>query len=167
MALANHYKGNLQVIHMASILISQRDSASVTRIYLYCTGTQLIEHVALQALHYWYYTGTLPCRLCNSFEDRIPVDEIYGCPIFKRVALTRLQDRASIILVPLMIAIVIYSITGPRRFTGLSPGPSSSSSGPGQWSPTILYQGRRPWRRKPPIGRFYWGNQWSVSGQGS
>ena len=26
--------------------------------------------------------------LCNSFEDRSPVDEIYGCPIFKWVAVT-------------------------------------------------------------------------------
>ena len=37
--------------------------------------------------------------LCNSFEDEAPVDEtpvdeIYGCPIFKWVAETWLKDRA-------------------------------------------------------------------------
>ena len=33
----------------------------------------------------WCYSGalSLKSRHCNSFEDRAPVDEIYGCPIFK------------------------------------------------------------------------------------
>ena len=30
---------------------------------------------------------------CNSFEDWAPVDEIYGCPIFKWVAVAWLQDK--------------------------------------------------------------------------
>ena len=39
----------------------------------------------------WYPT----CKWshCNSFEDRAPVDEIYGCPIFEWVAGTWLKDR--------------------------------------------------------------------------
>ena len=32
--------------------------------------------------------------LCSSFEDLAPVDEIYGCPIFKCAAVTWLKDRA-------------------------------------------------------------------------
>ena len=34
-------------------------------------------------------------RLCNSFEDWAPVDFIYGCPIFKWVAVTWLGHRDS------------------------------------------------------------------------
>ena len=33
---------------------------------------------------------------CNSFDDRAPVDEIYGCPIFKWVEVTWLNDRVSV-----------------------------------------------------------------------
>ena len=48
------------------------------------------------ASHYWdYYPGALSFESshCNSFEDRAPVDFIYGCPIFKWVAETWLHDR--------------------------------------------------------------------------
>ena len=44
---------------------------------------------------YYEYTGT-PSSLsshCNSFEDRVPVDEIYVHPIFKWVAVTWLSDK--------------------------------------------------------------------------
>ena len=30
--------------------------------------------------------------LCNSFEDRVPVDETYGCPIFKWATVTWLNS---------------------------------------------------------------------------
>ena len=44
--------------------------------------------------HYWdYYPCALYLGHCNSFEDRAPEDEIYGCPIFKWVAVTWLHDR--------------------------------------------------------------------------
>ena len=33
---------------------------------------------------------------CNSFEDQAPVDEIYGCPIFKRVAESWLHGRVPV-----------------------------------------------------------------------
>ena len=32
----------------------------------------------------------------NSFEDRAPVDSIYGCPIFKWISLTWWRDRVSL-----------------------------------------------------------------------
>ena len=39
------------------------------------------------------HLGTLLFSLshCNSYEDRVPVDEIYGCPIFRWVAVTWLK----------------------------------------------------------------------------
>ena len=40
---------------------------------------------------------------CNSFEDRAPVDFIYGCPIFKRVAVTWLPRDDPTIVVPVMV----------------------------------------------------------------
>ena len=33
-------------------------------------------------------------KLCNSFEDGTPVDEIYMCPVFKWVDVTSRQDMA-------------------------------------------------------------------------
>ena len=42
-------------------------------------------------------TTPLPCvvtSLCNSFDNREPVDEIYGCSIYKRVTVTSLKDMA-------------------------------------------------------------------------
>ena len=38
---------------------------------------------------------------CISCEDRVPVDFIYGCPIFKWVAVTWLKGRSTRIIVPL------------------------------------------------------------------
>ena len=47
--------------------------------------------------HFWdYYPKVLSLSqvtACNSFEDRAPVDFIYGCPIFKWVAETWPHDR--------------------------------------------------------------------------
>ena len=40
----------------------------------------------------WY--PVMLSSLCNSFEDRAPIDFIYGCPIFKWVAETWFSDRA-------------------------------------------------------------------------
>ena len=43
-------------------------------------------------LHHWNFCpGTLTWSHCNLFKDQ--ADEIYGCPIFKRVADTWLHDR--------------------------------------------------------------------------
>ena len=41
-----------------------------------------------------HYPGIMPCNVsyCNSFEDRAPVDFIYGCPIFKWVTVALLKD---------------------------------------------------------------------------
>ena len=56
----------------------------------------------------------VPCHvlssLCNSFEDRAPVDFIYGCPIFKWVAVTWLiyGTRAVIRLLTVRLS-VFYS----------------------------------------------------------
>ena len=44
--------------------------------------------------HCWgSYHGTLS-SLCNSFEDRAPIDEVYRWPILKWVAVTWLKDSA-------------------------------------------------------------------------
>ena len=40
----------------------------------------------------WYLV--MKSSLCNSYEDRAPVDEIYGCPNFIWDAVTWLEDRA-------------------------------------------------------------------------
>ena len=43
----------------------------------------------------WYLSPLLLSH-CNSFDDRAPVDEIYGCPIFKCVAVTWLNERVPV-----------------------------------------------------------------------
>ena len=56
---------------------------------------QIMAHVARQPLLdllSWYYV-IYPC-ICNSFEDRWPVHEIYRCPVFKWVAMIWLKRRA-------------------------------------------------------------------------
>ena len=45
----------------------------------------------LPGLLFWY--PIFESSGCNSFEDRAPVDQIYGCPIFKWVAKLCLHDR--------------------------------------------------------------------------
>ena len=40
----------------------------------------------------WY--PIMQSSLWDSFEDRAPVDFIYGCPIFKSVAVTWFEDKA-------------------------------------------------------------------------
>ena len=46
-------------------------------------------------------------QVCNSFEDRAPVDEIWGCSIFKWVADTW---QGSSLLIPLISTRVTYTI---------------------------------------------------------
>ena len=48
---------------------------------------------SLLGLLSWYPIFT--SSHCNSFEDRAPVDEIYGCPIFKWVTETILHCRST------------------------------------------------------------------------
>ena len=45
-----------------------------------------------------YYPGTLSTSSsdCNSFVDRVPVDWIYGCPIFKWVAASWLNETVPV-----------------------------------------------------------------------
>ena len=49
--------------------------------------------------HCWGFSLTgytvMLSSLCNSFEDRAPVDGIYGCPIFTWVAVTWLKTGAA------------------------------------------------------------------------
>ena len=53
-------------------------------------------------------TVMVSCRYCNSLEDRANIDEIYGCPIFKWIIMTGLEDRAPG-LVPVMATSVTHS----------------------------------------------------------
>ena len=53
--------------------------------------------------HCWnYYHGAQSFKSshCNSFEDRVPVDEIYRYPIFKWVAVTRQEWEGTRIVTP-------------------------------------------------------------------
>ena len=55
-----------------------------------------VNRVCHSSGDYWdYHTGNLSFKTihCNSFEDQAPVDEIYGCPIFKWVAVTWIHGR--------------------------------------------------------------------------
>ena len=51
-----------------------------------CTLVVIVETIML-----------VPCHVqsihCNSFEDRVPVDFNYGCPILEWVAVTSFKDR--------------------------------------------------------------------------
>ena len=59
-------------------------------------ASEIVQQGKLPGGNYWnYYPDTLSSLSshCNSFEDRVPVDLIYGYPIFKWVALTWFKDR--------------------------------------------------------------------------
>ena len=69
--------------------------------------------------HCWgyCYLGTLfsLSSQCNSFEDRVHVDEIYQHPFFKAVALTGLENRATGVVVPVMATRVTFRIIFHRK----------------------------------------------------
>ena len=83
------------------------------------TGLLTIGHQALLWVMAWHQTEDKPLfdpvftqiwytfmswSLCNPFEDQAPVDLIYGCLIFKRVAVTYSKCQGTSTVAPEMVA---------------------------------------------------------------
>ena len=70
----------------------------------FLSGVNDVAHNAQYGMSPWWplleilsWYPVMKSSLCNSFEDRAPVDFIYGCPIFKWVAKTWLCDKSTMI----------------------------------------------------------------------
>ena len=75
--------------------------------------TEVIRHVGrrpLLELLSWY--PVIWSSLCSSTEDRAPVDEIYGCPIFKWVTVTWLNNITGSVIVPVMVTSLVQFTNG-------------------------------------------------------
>ena len=92
--------GNLTLIIIGAVLIVVDHFKSSTCKSINSLSTTLqfywsiMGHFTWQpllGLLSWY--PVMLSSLCNSFDDRAPVDEIYGCPIFKWVAVAWLENR--------------------------------------------------------------------------
>ena len=62
----------------------------------YTWGGTILEWGISPSGHCWNHRPGTPSILsshCNSLQERVPVDEIYGYPILKRVAVTWHEDR--------------------------------------------------------------------------
>ena len=67
---------------------------SITLVYQSLDSKRYDALCPLLRLPYYHSTCIMQSSLCKSFEDRVPVNVIYGCPIFEWVPVIWLIDRA-------------------------------------------------------------------------
>ena len=103
--VANHaslIKGGIDVLATALIPLCQPYSSDITKYKNYTMHR--MAKLSLLGLLSWY--PFIYSSVCNSFEDRPPVDLIYGWPILKWVAVTWIIG----IIVPVMVTCSIKTL---------------------------------------------------------